>query len=144
METEPYLHLSPASTGMTRDFLRVNHTPPSGRTCLTWEVSGLAHTQRNCGWVLSVCVCVCVYLYSTDYLIGVSWKSCGITHLCNVRTSVCQSGPRTPAANIIFTRLSEMVQVWITISLPSPRSSRNSPCTWVRIPAHLISASNPL
>lgn len=61
METEPYLHLSPASTGMTRDFLRVNHTPPSGRTCLTWEVSGLAHTQRNCGWVF-VCVCVCLPL----------------------------------------------------------------------------------
>lgn len=82
--------------------------------------SAVSHILRGIVVEYWVCVCVCVYLYSTDYLIGVSWKSCGITHLCNVRTSVCQSGPRTPAANIIFTRLSEMVQVWITISLPSP------------------------
>lgn len=36
-------------------------TPHSDRTCLTWEVTGLTHTQGNL-WLVCVCVCVCACL----------------------------------------------------------------------------------
>lgn len=66
VETKPYLPLSLGCTSMTSDFLWVNHThllytPHSDRTCLTWEVTGLTHTQSN--HRVSVCarICVCVF-----------------------------------------------------------------------------------
>lgn len=100
---------------------------------LVWQ--DMSHTRCQCfhtyshqsgGWW--VCVCVGGVFTSSDCLIGVF---CYITHLCDV-----PSFSSTPAVKAILTSLSEMLQVWITLSLslsrslPSPFPERPHPSTY--------------
>lgn len=113
---------------------------------LVWQ--DMSHTRCQCfhtyshqsgGWW--VCVCVGGVFTSSDCLIGVF---CYITHLCDV-----PSFSSTPAVKAILTSLSEMLQVWITLSLslahcpllflndPTPPHTpplpKIAPSAWVRM-----------
>ena len=136
------------------DFLWVSHTP-APRLALTGRVSRgkslVPHTLRGAALRFGVpLACLRVYFPGEDCPMGVCRRGGGpreITHLCEV----WMWGPppptaQTPAANIILTSLSE-TSAGVNHRLspprhPSPPSplrpphpSRNSPCSWVRVPS---------
>lgn len=141
METKPYLHLSPASTGLTRDFLWVNPTPAT-HVCLTGHVSDgklvVSHILRGI-LLLYICVCLLEHRLVNRCVSAVGLHTCVMSGWVSVRVpqDTCSKHNSHPplwdgaGVNHCF---------FLSPLLYDPRSSRNSPCAWVKIPAHLISA----
>lgn len=78
------------------------------------------YSEQSCGWcVVDVCVFTLQRRLSDGCVLEAPWDYTPVWNL-DVRLSLNRAphpAARTPAANIILTSHSKMVQVWITVSL---------------------------